>query len=323
VDLDLPAAPASPVSADGTIAFGTYRGHTGPIDWAPARRTRGRRSGGWKRWHYVSVAGPEVVLAVAVIDLGWAASAFAYVFDRRQGRLVADTSAIGLPYRSAHVAGEPAADATTTFRAPGVRIRLARVGMSWQLTTAMGGLSIDAALDEMPGPQTVCVVAPVPGGVADCTHKTTCLRLEGRASAGGSDYDLAGHWGTIDHTSGLLARRTAWRWASACGDGLALNLTEGFTAPAENVVWIGGRVEPVGPVRFAFDPGNPVAPWNITGDRGDVDLEFTPEGRRQENRNLVLAVSRYVQPIGTFRGRIGAAVVEGLVGVTEDHTARW
>ncbi|HYA67208.1 MAG TPA: DUF2804 family protein, partial [Acidimicrobiales bacterium] len=116
---------------------------------------------------------------------------------------------------------------------------------------------------------------------------------------------------------------TEWRWASASGNGVALNLTEGFTAPTENVVWNGGRLESVGPVRFAFDRENPASPWRITGPDGGVDLAFAPEGHRQESRNLVLAASHYLQPFGTFRGRIGGVVIDGLVGVTEDHVARW
>ena len=47
-----------------------------------------------------------------------------------------------------------------------------------------------------------------------------------------------------------------------------------------------------------------------------------------EFKNLIVAVSRYVQPIGTFSGVLrpdGRAEVrvDGLCGVTEDHVARW
>ena len=60
---------------------------------------------------------------------------------------------------------------------------------------------------------------------------------------------------------------------------------------------------------------------------GRVDLEFVPEGERREDKNLLVAVSRYVQPIGAFRGRVQVgdrtvAVVD-VPGVTEDHEARW
>jgi hypothetical protein len=324
VDLDLPAAPATAVSADGTIAFGTYRGHTGPVDWSAVGRSQGRRAGAWKRWHYVSVAGSDVVAAVAVIDLGWAASAFGYLFDRTRRLLVADTSVLGLPRLAARVADRPSQDAATTFRSPGARVALTRsAGGSWALSASMKGLAVEAELHESEGSATLCAVAPVPGGVADCTHKTPGLRVEGIASAGGRVVDLAGHVAAIDHTTGLLARNTDWRWASAAGGGVAINFTEGFTAPAENAVWVGPRLERVGPVRFDFDATDPGAPWHIASDDGTVDLVFTPEGQRREDRSLGFAASRYVQPIGTFRGRAAGVAVDSLAGVTEDHTARW
>ena len=318
----LPPAPAGPLAPDGAVAFGTYAGTMGPVDWSAYRGPR--RRGAWKRWHYVSIAGPALVAAVAVVDLGWAASAFAYLFDRRAGRLAADASALGLPRRAAHVADRPSAGARTSFRAPRARVSLARAeGGEWRLWAQLGGLVLDAVLHETPDVPTLCALAPVPGGVADCTHKTPCLRVEGRASADGIGVDLDGHWAAIDHTSGLLARATDWRWASATGADLALNLTEGFTAPAENALWCGGRLERVGPVRFTFDAAAPLAPWRITDDAGAVALTFHPEGVRREDRNLLVAASRYVQPVGVFRGRIGPVEVDDLVGVTEDHAARW
>jgi hypothetical protein len=60
-----------------------------------------------------------------------------------------------------------------------------------------------------------------------------------------------------------------------------------------------------------------------------VDLVFTPEGARREDKDLFVAQSFYVQPVGVFSGTIrpgpGAArlQISDLAGVTEDHRARW
>ncbi len=144
----------------------------------------------------------------------------------------------------------------------------------------------------------------------------------------GARYELDGHTGALDHTSGLLARETRWHWASAAGPRLGFNFVEGFNGPVENVVWLDGRIHPVGPVAFEFDRARTNLPWRIRSPDGAVDLTFTPEAERRQNKNLVLAVSRYVQPIGTFRGTLrlpGTAEVkvDDLAGVTEDHLARW
>jgi hypothetical protein len=56
---------------------------------------------------------------------------------------------------------------------------------------------------------------------------------------------------------------------------------------------------------------------------------FTPEGARREDKDLLVAASRYVQPIGVFDGWVRAdhnapkKDVVALAGVTEDHHSRW
>lgn len=67
---ELPPAPPSPVGPGGEIALGAYLGHTGPIDWSRAGRSAPWRALHWKRWHYVSIAGPAFVAAVAIVDVG-------------------------------------------------------------------------------------------------------------------------------------------------------------------------------------------------------------------------------------------------------------
>jgi hypothetical protein len=73
----------------------------------------------------------------------------------------------------------------------------------------------------------------------------------------------------------------------------------------------------------------PGGPWRIRSGDGAVDLTFAPEGQRAQDTNVLgLLTSRYVQPFGSFSGRIalpGLAPLEleKVPGVTEDHFARW
>lgn len=319
----LAQAPPSPVDAGGRIAFGTYQGRVERIDWAPVAPGPAWRLRRWKRWHYVSIAGPEVVLAVAVVDLGWAGTGFCYLFDRTRRRLLADVEVVGPPGRAASVSPVPGGPVPTRFGSRRLHVHLAADGLGgWRLEARCPALTVDATLRESAAP-TLCAVAPVPGGVADCTHKTPALTVEGIAGAGGARFDLSGCHGALDHTSGLLARATRWRWASGTDGRLALNLTEDFTAPHENALWVEGSLRRLGPVRFAFDAASPESPWHITADDGSVDLEFVPEGRREKRTRLVVAESSYVQPVGSFRGTAGGVAVDMLPGVTEDHVARW
>jgi hypothetical protein len=92
---------------------------------------------------------------------------------------------------------------------------------------------------------------------------------------------------------------------------------------------VGDKLIPVGAATIEYDAAAPDAPWRVRTEDGCVDLEFRPEGRRAKHQDLVIAASRYVQPVGTFHGTVrpgvGAAAVEvkDLLGVTEDHAARW
>ncbi|HUY64589.1 MAG TPA: DUF2804 domain-containing protein [Acidimicrobiales bacterium] len=320
---ELPPAPSAAVSG-GEVAFGAYVGRCADVDWSGAATKAAWRLRQWKRWHYVSITGPEVILAVAVVDLGWAGSCFTYLFDRRQGRLLADLSMTAPGGRGITVAGPSGGGALTECRSRRLFVQLrGEDGGRWRLEARSPACTVDATLVETDAGPTMCAVAPVPGGVADCTHKTPALAVEGLASAGGVRFDLHGATGALDHTSGLLARTTSWRWASAGDRRSAFNLTEGFTAPVENVLWHEGQVQALGPVQFAFDPRRPQAPWAITGPSGSVDLEFVPEGIRASDVRLVVARSRYVQPVGTFRGTVGGVRIEAMAGVTEDHLARW
>lgn len=319
----LPPAPPAPLGADGRLATGTYVGRVADIDWSAAARGPAWRRRTWKRWHYVSLTGPELVLAVAVVDLGWAGTAFAYLFDRAGRRMATDLEVVAPPGR-ADVAPVPGQAVATGFSSRRLHVRLAADGGGrWRLEARSPQLTVDATLRETAAGPTLCAIAPVPGGVGDCTHKTPAIEVEGLATARGARFELDGAVAALDHTSGILARRTRWRWASATDRRVALNLTEDFTAPYENALWVDGELRRLGPVRFVLDPRRPEEPWRISAPDGSVDLVFRPEGCRRKHTELLVAASSYVQPVGTFSGAVGGVEVDGLCGVTEDHAARW
>jgi hypothetical protein len=330
----LPPAPASPVDSQGRPADGAYHGFVARIAWEGLRGSFARnalyRRFHFKAWHFVSVGGPRCMVAFAIIDLGYAASAFAYVFDRGARRLLCDLSFTGLPgaARVADTAGEGACSRFTSGSAD-LLVERPRGTATWTVR-ARGpqGFAVDATIDATGEPPAICAVAEIAGGVANCTHKTVCLPARGSAAVGGVRFDLAGSFAAFDHTCGLLARDTSWRWAAASGAKVGFNLVEGFNGEVENGVWLDGRLFKVGAAEFRYDPRATMAPWHIRTVDGILDLEFTPEGERREDKNLVIAASKYVQPVGTFRGTIKppggrARRVKGLLGVTEDHAAKW
>jgi hypothetical protein len=319
----LPPAPAEPLAPDGQARLGLYQGAFERIDW---RAGGVRRLLKQKRWLYACVATREVFAGVAIVDVGYAANAFAYAVDLAGG-LLASESFLGVPGLSAAVDG-----ARGRFDGPGVRLRLDRGADGWTFACRTRALSLEASLDATRAPPPAAAVMEVRDGF-NATQKCCLLPATGRLRAGGRDFDLAGGLGGLDHTNGLLPRETTWRWAFGLGrapDGtpVGFNFSDGLsTAPgAENVLWWGDRLVATGPARFTFDPAHPEGAWQVRTD--DVDLRFEPRGMHREDRNLGIAKSRFAQVAGLYAGTVrtpdGALVeVADVPGVTEDQFVLW
>ncbi|TFW08955.1 DUF2804 family protein, partial [Oxalobacteraceae bacterium OM1] len=96
----LPHAPADVLDAAGAPRFGRYAGTAQRIDWralaAPWKRGPLWRLLHHKRWQYVALATEDLFCGLAVVDLGWTSTMFAYAFDRKAGREAAGVSQDGL-----------------------------------------------------------------------------------------------------------------------------------------------------------------------------------------------------------------------------------
>lgn len=335
----LPTPPAHLV-LNGEPANGRYAGRLeAGFDWrglqAPHTRSWLWRRLHHKRWLYLGLGDERLFIGLAIVDVGWTCTAFAYLFDRRERAMRVDWSQDGLLGLQAQVSDAPfAAGSSTWFR--GLRARLALSsgnGQRMQIQVDTPQLLMEAELDLTAMAPPLLAIGPITGGVAHATQKTSALPLRGQArlrgTAGHEDLDLAQAWGALDASNGLLARHTAWRWASAHGPGLGFNLQQGYFGGQENALWLDDELIPLGAARFAFDAAQPLQPWHVSTDDGLLDLHFQPEGARQDARNLGFAASHYVQPVGTFKGWVRASpdgpkhAVQRLLGVTEDHRSVW
>ncbi|WP_295990553.1 DUF2804 domain-containing protein [Rugamonas sp.] len=325
----LPPAPDDVIDADGQPRFGRYAGQTGPIDWsalaAPYARKRLWRRFHHKRWHYVALATEHIFCAVAIVDLGWASTAFAYAFDRDDGDMLANFSQDGWPGRSARLADH--AGGASRFKTRRSAIDIDADG-DYRLALRCDYLEIDAEFGAGAAP-LLLATGPIAGGSVHATQKSSGLPLTGQVRTFREPYDLAGGVASFDYSNGLLARDTAWRWASAHNLELGFNLQAGYFGPRENALWLDGQVHALGPAHFLFDATDPLSRWHIFTEDDLLELHFTPDGARRDNKNLVIAASRYLQAIGTFSGWVRSGpdepkrIVTQLVGVTEDHTSRW
>lgn len=333
----LPEAPPSLIDEVGLPRFGAYAGRVREASFArlaPRYRREGvRRLTGEKTWHYVCVLSPSLVVAGAVVQLGYLSTNFLYVFDRREKRLLADRALV-LPPMLVDL-DDNAAEARGSLRRVRSRMVIEASNLAGRFFASLPGLSVEITLRTEQGPQPLTAICPVGEDGLTLTQKTTCVPAVGEVRVGAATHRLRDAYACLDYSHGFLLRETRWRWASGCGrlaDGrmLGLNLVEGHNdvPVTENALWVDGRLVPVGRTRFEFERGDPLRPWGLRSEDGRVDLRFEPEGVRRQNLDLKVLVSEYAQPIGTFSGVVRAEggesiEVAGLPGVTENHRSVW
>jgi hypothetical protein len=345
----LPPAPERIPDAAGRPCLGTYQGDIGrvrlealePPEGVPRWKLPFRR----KAWVYALVTTPEVIVATAVVDLGYASNAFLTVVDLREKRALLDFGTVGLPAPFASVNDRPARGMRAHFRTAGVRFDVARSETDGPLkfeaevsavrTRGAGSAQLQLQLSTEGAPAPLSVVAAVPGGGINVTEKSGGLRASGTLDVGRRRIALDGGVAGLDATHGLPARSTAWRWAMGAGrleDGrvVSFNLVEGFNDAAdanENVVWLGSELHPLGRARFGFGRDDPMELWQLETEDRALTLRFRPLHLHREERNLGLVRSRFWQLQGFFVGTVRAGdellQLTDLPGVTEDQDVRW
>lgn len=280
--------PALPLRSDGT------RRPAG-LPLPPARMPLLRDGRPLKRWRYVGVYGPQVMLCAATVRIAGIPQAFWAVLDRETGTLTS---------RTAFTPGLVAiADGHLAVRGRGVEIDLALqpAGEPMEVTSRHGGSFIWTRKDP--------------------------IRAIGRVTAGGRTH-VIDHAGLIDASAGYHARETAWHWSAGVGtasDGRALawNLVTGVhdaATQSERTVWVDGAARECAPVTFPGDLDG----VGFTGPDDGAGLRFHSEAERARRDDLKLFVSDYRQPFGTFSGTLpgGVELAEGY-GVMEWHDVRW
>ncbi|MBX3261814.1 MAG: DUF2804 domain-containing protein [Labilithrix sp.] len=334
-----PAPPAFVDPATRAPAFGSYAGPLPPIDLGRALVDRALRR---KKWFYVALASDEVWVSLAVVRMGYATSAFAFVFDLASRRMLVDRSVVGPP-RAAEVADDPHGPG------PVARFGSGRTSIAVERRPATGGaragaagpdalelrarfadLDVDVAIDEATAPPAISAIAEIGPSLASATEKRALAAVRGSLVASGRRVSLDGALGGYDYTHGLMPRHTRWRWAFAMGraaDGaaVAFNVVEGFVGEAECAAFAPGGVFPIREPRFDFDAARPDAPWRLVGE--GIDLTFDVGAVHAQRTNLVLVRSRFLQPAGTFRGTLRIdgrdVALEGVPGVVEDQDVLW
>jgi hypothetical protein len=253
----------------------------------PGRMPAWRGTRPLKRWRYVGVYAPELMLCVA---------------DARIGPVPQRWWAVTFP--------DGTLRERSTVGRGGVSFDGARVRVDAK------GVRIDLELSEG---DAVEVVSPA-GESYIWTAKQAAVPVRGHVTVDGERHELDTDAAFIDDSAGYHPRHTAWKWSAGVGrldDGrrVGWNLVTGVhDSPerSERTVWVEGEPHEVAAQEFADDLSS------VGG------LRFTEWSAREEDVNLILMRSRYRQPFGTFAGELpgGLRLADGY-GVMEEHDVRW
>ena len=338
--IETKSAPLSLISARGMPIFGHFDGPVASLGLEqfyyanemdrPASMVS--RYFHYKQFQFVCLVTPNFIIGIAIADIRYVGSAFCYLYDVKENQLIETNwlKPLGLGY------------SLTPSPMEGLATVSGRKGsVSFNLSLGVWSLSIDTANIKavLSLPMAMCNPTGYSGWTY--TQKHNGLTPQGKLTVNGEPQPLNQALGSYDFSAGYMRRETSWRWAciNAHSDKgvIGLNLAAGVneTGCNENVFWVNGERHLLGPVHFDFarQRGDKVSDnvgelWRIYSDNGQIDLSFKSLNCRQEKLNLLLLKSNFRQYIGYYSGYIidNSGVkhtLENVLGLTEDHFARW
>ncbi|EQC30131.1 hypothetical protein SDRG_12189 [Saprolegnia diclina VS20] len=361
----LAAAPPMAAYAGGRYTFGRWKHAIADVGFHshdPASDVLDALTSSFqtKLWHYTSVDTPRFFLGFAFVQLQYVSDVFLYLVDKASMEKHEYTArrpgTVGLAFAASSIdAHQCTVFSASTVLETNETIEACYVGGAWQLranvplTSANGSttrLDMEMALQRDEALTLLYPLADDPRRPA-YVHKGAGSAATGHLQFGASHMPLTRGLGAIDWTKSMALRETTWHWASASffdddGTAIGINLSQHVYdvdgASQENAIWVDGRVCALRGVQFQIPDLDPVkSNWRITSiaptSQDNVTLVFTPAGARRDDAGVpYLLHSRFVQPYGTFSGRIVCATDDNIVhditvdsafGVVEDHFALW
>ncbi|MBI4767774.1 MAG: DUF2804 domain-containing protein [Deltaproteobacteria bacterium] len=201
-----------------------------------------------KRWEYLGIGNDHLLFGIAVVRLGYMCNLFAYLFDRRNGRIreynILTPGGGAAIFQGTSLTGE------IHFKNPKTTVRLTSDPETVTVEGIVKGeLSLNLSFQKSEEP-LVCLTRVGLKGF-NYTHKEAGIPVLGTIGLKGVSWDIQENcsFGVRDYTLGYLARQTFWNWASGGGldrqgNRLGFNLVQGVneTGFTENGFWVNGRL---------------------------------------------------------------------------------
>lgn len=303
-----------------------------------SRRLRGLRL---KEWVGFTLLHPDWYSSLIIQDAHYLASSEIYAYDRaaatlhqhavsmRSGSMPMPSALFGHRYAAERGGYSITYEFDDTDGRHALVIDIAETPSAPAIT---GELHLDAAHAGPP----LSVSSRLPGRRSRMyTHKAIfpvggALRVGDREIVYRPERDLA----ILDEHRSLLPYRTTWLWgtfALRAADGLVganfVDRPEITGEAEESCLWTPTACEPLSDIVFEpTRPADPAAPWRMRSADERLEVEFTPEGRKQVKHQLGVFAIDYFQMFGTYRGVVRGGErsyeVEDVHGVCESMRAR-
>ncbi len=283
-----------------------------------------------KQFQFVTVSTIDWLLAVAIADIRYASSGFAYLYQQDAATF---EKGLLLPFQLGCQMSTSPTTGAATLHAGKTGWRIEPDVDSWQLHVDCGPLQANLTLHkQQQSPLALC--APTGYQGFTYTEKNNALSVTGQLSLAGKNFPLQQAKAGYDFSAGFMRRQTNWRWASlnTVLDGLpfGLNLAAGVneTGLCENALWYGGSLQHLSPAQFHFNRYNKEGRWQISTLCDELNLEFTPLFCRQEKVQTGVLASNFRQYVGHYQGAVHLQnghilQLKQCLGLAEDHYAKW
>lgn len=323
----IPINPLSEILGNLSDNFGRYYGYysfqTVPYDGTGLFSNRRLKR---KAWIFSGIISEEYIIGFAIVDAGIVGTSFCYVKERKTGIYIEEKAVIPYGFPDEY---QPGLDSPWILK-DGKK--------SWRFQTENDFLKMEYLGEEFSiqfqiknNLDGISTIAPSQNRPFHFTYKNMNLGVSGILTIGNKDIPIKGNYGVIDFSKGYPPRETFWNWAcligkSETGDSFGLNLVSHFNEGLENIYWLSGKPNPLDTALFHYQ--NPIYE-NYTllqTTCGSLEIEFYPEGKRQESLNAIFLKSDFTQAFGNFRGSIQKDGIKHKIsgqGLLEEHYALW
>lgn len=322
MNVELPLAPRS---FEEKVPFGNYSGLVKDHDVGIWQKQVGRRRFQRKSWVFGGAFSSNGSLGFAIADVGYAAVAFCYYFDRHSEfpSFIEEEALLPLYFANDF----KASFSESWHLKSGKREWNFENGKdTWNLKFQGERLQVSLTLQhKFPG---ISAIAPVEGRPFHYTYKLASIPAKVEVSIDdGVKHEWSGNYGAMDYSLGFPPRNVFWNWGSFAGTSeegasIGINIAHPFNDGLENALWYNGQLIPLSTVNFVYKRPALENPWQIKSQDGLLNLEFYPEAEHSRKQNVVLLKSDFQHAVGHFSGTWKGVRISGS-GVVEEHTAVW